>query len=167
MPWAIVQVMGGHCGSEGVQREGCGALGWLAVNLDNAIKIGAGWRPLCRRWAGTAGVRACLALTNLAKTTNNKVKIGAGGGVEAIVQAMGGHCGSKGVQNAGCTALWSLGRSRVRKFGFGNSDYRERERERERETLQRIKRAGAEEAVQDALMDGQTLPNEVADDASE
>ena len=69
----------------------------------------------------------------LGGNADNKVKIGAGGGVEAIVQAMGGHCGSKGVQNAGCTALWSLGRSRVRKFGFGNSDYRERERERERE----------------------------------
>jgi hypothetical protein len=38
--------------------------------------------------------------------------------VEAIVQAMGRHCGSEGVQNAGCAALWDLGRS--------NSDMQQR-----------------------------------------
>jgi hypothetical protein len=87
---------GGHRGSEGVQREGCDALGWLALDA------------------------------------NNKEKIGAGGGVEAIVQAMGGHRGSVLVQIQGCMALWILGRSN-------------------RDILQRIKSAGAEEAVQRAI----------------
>jgi hypothetical protein len=32
---AIVQAMGGHRGSEGVQRAGCGTLRRLAVNSDN------------------------------------------------------------------------------------------------------------------------------------
>jgi hypothetical protein len=60
--------------------------------------------------------------------------------VEAIVQAMGRHCGSEGVQNAGCAALWDLGRS--------NSDMQQRIN---RDMQQRIKRAGAEEAVQRAM----------------
>ena len=60
------------------------------------------------------------------------MKIGAGAGVEAIVQAMGGHRGSVLVQAYGCTALWILGRSN-------------------RDILQRIKSAGAEEAVQRAI----------------
>jgi hypothetical protein len=32
---AIVQAVGGHCGSEGVQRNGCGALLSLALEDDN------------------------------------------------------------------------------------------------------------------------------------
>ncbi len=60
------------------------------------------------------------------------MKIGAGAGVEAIVQAMGGHRGSVLVQAYGCTALWILGRSN-------------------RDIQQRIKRAGAEEAVHRAI----------------
>ena len=92
-----MQAMGGHRGSEGVQREGCLALAILAAN-----------------------------------NTDNAVKIGAGGGVEVIVQAMGGHRGSEDVQSAGCTALWILERSN-------------------RDILQRIKRAGAEETVQRAM----------------
>ena len=43
----------------------------------------------------------------LRHNTDNKVKLGAGCGVEAIVQAMGGHRGSDGVQ-VGCGALWTL-----------------------------------------------------------
>jgi hypothetical protein len=45
---------------------------------------------------------------------------------------MGGHCGSEGVQREGCGALWTLGQSN-------------------RDIQQRIKRAGAEEAVQRAM----------------
>ena len=75
----------------------------------------------------------CGALGNLAaNNTDNAVKIGAGGGVEAIVQAMCGHRGSVLVQIQGCMALWILGRSN-------------------RDILQRIKSAGAEEAVQRAI----------------
>ena len=89
--------MGGHRGSEGVQREGCEALGWLAI-----------YNP------------------------DNKVKIGAGGGVEAIVQAMGAHRGSVKIQEWSCGALLNL--------AGGPNDIQ-----------QRIKRAGAEEAVQRAM----------------
>ena len=39
----------------------------------------------------------------------NKVKIAEAGGIEAIVQAMGRHGEDKGVQEAGCGALGSLG----------------------------------------------------------
>ena len=52
--------------------------------------------------------------------------------MEAIVQAMGGHLGSALGQLYGCTALLILGRSN-------------------RDILQRIKSAGAEEAVQRAI----------------
>ena len=52
--------------------------------------------------------KGCNALTSLALDADNRMKIGAGGGVEAIVQAMGGHRGSEGVQREGCGALWSL-----------------------------------------------------------
>jgi hypothetical protein len=46
--------------------------------------------------------KGCARLWNLTYTNaDNRVKIGAGGGVEAIVQAMGGHRGSEGVQRAG------------------------------------------------------------------
>ena len=48
--------------------------------------------------------KGCKALANLALNADNAVKIGAGGGVEAIVQAMGGHRGSEGVQRDGCVA---------------------------------------------------------------
>jgi hypothetical protein len=50
------------------------------------------------------------------------VKIGAGGGVEAIVKAMGGHRGSEGVQRRGCWALKNLAANnadKVVKMGGG------------------------------------------------
>jgi len=47
----------------------------------------------------------CGALGNLAaNNADNQVKIGAGGGVEAIVQAMGGHRGSVAIQEWSCWA---------------------------------------------------------------
>ena len=81
---AIVQAMGGHRGSEGVQRHGCGALGNLAANnTDNKVKIGArgGVEAIVQamgahrgsevvQWAG------CGALWNLAGNADNVVKIG-------------------------------------------------------------------------------------------
>ena len=48
--------------------------------------------------------KGCKALMSLALKADNAVKIVAGGGVEAIVQAMGGHRGSEGVQRDGCVA---------------------------------------------------------------
>ena len=42
--------------------------------------------------------KGCKALADLALNADNAVKIGAEGGVEAIMQAMGGHRGSEGVQ---------------------------------------------------------------------
>ena len=48
--------------------------------------------------------KGCKALAELAVNADNTVKIGAGGGVEAIVQAMGGHRGSEGFQRDGCVA---------------------------------------------------------------
>jgi hypothetical protein len=43
------------------------------------------------------GIDAVLKdMRQLAQNADNAVKIGAGGGVEAIVQAMGGHCGNEG-----------------------------------------------------------------------
>jgi len=72
--------------------------------------------------------KGCKALNRLAFNANNKVKIGAGGGVEAIVQAMGGHRGDKEIQKNSCCALLNLGRSN-------------------RDIQQRIKRAGAEQLL--------------------
>jgi hypothetical protein len=43
-------------------------------------------------------MRGCGALWLLAGNAVNIVKIREGDGVEAIVQAVGGHCGSEGVQ---------------------------------------------------------------------
>ena len=37
---AIVQAMGGHPGSERVQKRGCCALANLAINTDIAVEIG-------------------------------------------------------------------------------------------------------------------------------
>ena len=48
------------------------------------------------------------SLCNLAVNTENEVKIGAEGGVEAIVQVMGGHCRSQGVQREGCGSMLNL-----------------------------------------------------------
>ncbi len=139
---AIVQAMIGHCWSAGVQWNGGRALLLLAQEADNRIKIGAGGgvkaivqamnghRRSALSWA--VQQHCCEGLGNLAVNADNAVKIGAGGGVEAIVQTIGGHRGRKGVQFAGCSALWILGRSN-------------------RGILQRIKRAGAEEAVQRAM----------------
>jgi hypothetical protein len=78
--------------------------------------------------------QGCWALEILSDDNeSNAVKIGAGGGVEAIVQAMGGRFrGNVLLQCVGCSALLSLGRSN-------------------RDILQRIKSAGAEEAVQRAI----------------
>jgi hypothetical protein len=128
---AIVQAMGGHRGSEGVQEKGCGALWNLALNADNALNIreGGGVEAIVQAMGGhreSKGVqeRGCGALAIFAVNADNAVKIGAGGGVEAIVQAMGRHRGSEGVQREGCGALWTLGQS--------NGDIQ-----------QRIKRAGA------------------------
>ena len=45
--------------------------------------------------------KGCKAMANFARNADNAVKIEAGGGVEAIVQAMGGHRGSDGLQRAG------------------------------------------------------------------
>jgi hypothetical protein len=67
-----------------------------------------------------------------ANNADNKVKIGAGGGVEAIVQAMGGHRGSVKIQEWSCWALLNL--------AGGSNDIQ-----------QRIKRAGARKAVQRAM----------------
>jgi hypothetical protein len=53
--------------------------------------------------------KGCKAMANFARNADNAVKIEAGGGVEAIVQAMGGHRGSDGLQRAGAAlALWSF-----------------------------------------------------------
>ena len=71
-------------------------------------------------------------MLNLAVNADIAVKIGAEGGVEAIVQAMGGHPGSGVLQRYCCGALGTLGQSN-------------------RDIQQRIKRAGAEEAVQRAM----------------
>jgi hypothetical protein len=135
---AIVQAMGGHRGSEGVQENGCDALKNLAVNADKNVKIGVvvGVEAIVQAMGGHRGSvhvleKGCGALWNLAVNADNAVTIGAEGGVEAIVQAMGGHRGSKEVQEKGCGALWNLGQS--------NGDIQ-----------QRIKRVGAEEAVQRA-----------------
>jgi hypothetical protein len=82
--------------------------------------------------------------------------------VEAIVQAMGGHRGSQGVQREGCAALLlcasmlSLGRSNrdidrpviILAETKSNRDMLQRIN---RDILQRIKSAGAEEAVQRAI----------------
>jgi len=122
-----------------VQEKGCGVLLNLALNADNAVKIGAegGVEAIVQAMGGHRGSegvqeKGCGALWNLALNADNKLKIGAEGGVEAIVQAVGGHRGSEGVQEKGCGALWTLGQS--------NGDIQ-----------QRIKRAGAEEAVQRAM----------------
>ena len=60
------------------------------------------------------------------------MKIGAGGGVEAIVQAMGGHRGSVEIQAKSCWVLLNLARE-------------------PNDIQQRIKRAGARKAVQRAM----------------
>ena len=98
---AIVQAMGGHRGSEGVQRTGCQALRRLADNKDNVVKIGAegGVEAIVQAMGGHRGSEGvqrtgCEALRRLADNKDNVVKIGAEGGVEAIVQAMGAHRGS-------------------------------------------------------------------------
>jgi len=140
---AVLKDMRQHPEDAKVQEKGCRALWNLAHNLfgnaDNAVKIGAwggvdaivqamGWHP------GSEGVQenCCGALKKLAVNADNAVKIGAGGGVEAIVQAMGGHPGSGELQRYCCGALGTLGQSN-------------------RDIQQRIKRAGAEEAVQRAM----------------
>ena len=86
------------------------------------------------RHRGSEGVqeKGCGALWHLAVNADIAVKIGAEGGVEAIVQAMGGHPGSGVLQRYCCGALGTLGQSN-------------------RDIQQRIKRAGAEEAVQRAM----------------
>ena len=76
--------------------------------------------------------KGCNALIRLAANKADREKIGAGGGVEAIVQAMGGHRGSVKIQEWSCWALLNLAE--------GPNDIQ-----------QRIKRAGAEEAVQRAM----------------
>ncbi len=82
----------------------------------------------------------CGALGNLAaNNADSAVKIGAGGGVAAIVQAMGGHRGDKEIQKNSCCALLNLGRSK-------------------RDIQQRIKRASAEEAVQRAMSSPDATP---------
>jgi RNA-binding protein YhbY len=93
--------MGGHRGSEGVQRTGCQALRRLADNKDNVVKIGAegGVEAIVQAMGGHRGSEGvqrtgCEALRRLADNKDNVVKIGAEGGVEAIVQAMGAHRGS-------------------------------------------------------------------------
>ena len=48
--------------------------------------------------------KGCETLQRLAQDADNQVKIGAGGGVEAIVQAMGGHRGSVAIQEWSCWA---------------------------------------------------------------
>ncbi len=58
-------------------------------------------------------MRACKrngsgAMWLLFGNADNTVMIKAGGGVEAIVQAVGGHCGSEGVQRSGSGELLSL-----------------------------------------------------------
>eukprot|EP00961_Rhodomonas_salina_P095293 1282150-Rhodomonas_salina.1 len=58
----------------------------------------------------SAGVQeqGCGALRNLAVNDENKVKIGAAGGIEAVITAMQQHADSEGVQEWGCAALSNL-----------------------------------------------------------
>ncbi len=46
--------------------------------------------------------KGCGVLWSFAVNADNAVKMGGGGGVDAIVQAMGGHRRSKEVQRYGC-----------------------------------------------------------------
>eukprot|EP00961_Rhodomonas_salina_P167117 2251988-Rhodomonas_salina.1 len=48
------------------------------------------------------------ALRNLAANGENRVKIGAAGGIEAVVAVMKQHVKSAGVQEKGCVALRNL-----------------------------------------------------------
>eukprot|EP00961_Rhodomonas_salina_P246743 3333295-Rhodomonas_salina.1 len=59
---------------------------------------------------GSAGVQeqGCWALRNLSINSENKVKIGAAGGIEAVLAGMEKHVESAGVQEQGCWALINL-----------------------------------------------------------
>jgi hypothetical protein len=51
----------------------------------------------------------CAALRNLAAgNADNKAKIAAAGGIDAVVGAMGAHRGVADVQKEGCAALLNL-----------------------------------------------------------
>eukprot|EP00961_Rhodomonas_salina_P054456 731667-Rhodomonas_salina.1 len=58
----------------------------------------------------SAGVQeeGCWALRNLALSHETRVKIGAAGGIEAVITAMKQQVNSEGVQKQGCGALWNL-----------------------------------------------------------
>ena len=58
----------------------------------------------------------CWALGYFALHDDNRAKIAAAGGIEAVVWAMGGHRGDAGVQQWGCGALFNL--------AFNNADNR-------------------------------------------
>ena len=148
---AVLRDMRQHPEDAKVQEKGCKGLRRLATNnADNKVKIGAGGgvEAIVQAMGGHRGSenvqeQGCWALEILSDDNeSNAVKIGAGGGVEAIVQAMeveaivqamgGRFRGNVLLQCVGCSALLSLGRSN-------------------RDILQRIKSAGAEEAVQRAI----------------
>eukprot|EP00961_Rhodomonas_salina_P173541 2340404-Rhodomonas_salina.1 len=63
-----------------------------------------------KQHADSEGVQkhGCWALRNLAVNVENQVKIGAAGGIEAVVAVMKQHVKSEGVQEKGCGALWML-----------------------------------------------------------
>ncbi|KAJ1495703.1 hypothetical protein T484DRAFT_1761716, partial [Baffinella frigidus] len=70
---AVVQAMGLHRASAGVQEQGCGALMNFVLNsLGNKVAFAA-----------------------------KAVAVAAKGGIEAVVEAMGGHVSSVGVQEWG------------------------------------------------------------------
>jgi hypothetical protein len=102
---AVLKDMRQHPKDAKVQEKGCKALADLALNADNAVKIGArsGVEAIVQAMGGHRGSEGvqrggCEVLMRLTFNADILEKVGAEGGVEAIMQAMGGHRGSEGVQ---------------------------------------------------------------------
>jgi hypothetical protein len=98
-----------------VQESACWALGNLAINAGNQVKIaGAGGIEAvvatmeAHKTSVLVQEQACAALRILVINDGNKLKIAEAGGIEAVVAAMKAHKTSVFVQKYACWALWYL-----------------------------------------------------------
>jgi len=113
---AFVEAMYNHPGNPGLQENGCGLLGNMALRSEEnqkAIGLAGGVDAVLRAMAEHASndivqEKGCWALQQFAMVSKNRMEITSRSGVERIVQAMQAHIGCEALQEQACMALGNL-----------------------------------------------------------
>jgi hypothetical protein len=120
----VVLVLQMHEENEVIQAEACGALGDLAVSVENKLALSSVIMPLLsaldRNYDNETVQESCfMALGALAEEESNQVLIASSGGIEAMLKTMRRDPGKVSMQMYGCAALSSLAMNDANKASIG------------------------------------------------